>query len=183
MSLEKVIYKIEKEGEEEIKSIELEGEQEVKQILENARKKAEEFAKIKNKETKKLIEILNLQERSIAELEAKKIRLNAQKETLDTTYQECLDALNSIPPDKVLSSLIVKVKKEMPETVSIYSNKRDEEIVRSLSDLNYAGNIESIGGIVAENKDGTMRLDYRYETIASKVWNNSLKEIADKLFG
>jgi len=98
------------------------------------------------------------------------------------TYQECLNALESIPPKKILASLLMKVKKEMPEAVSIYSNKRDEELVRSLSDLNYAGNIESIGGIIAENTDGTMRIDYRYETIASNVWNRSLKEIADKLF-
>ena len=182
MGLEKVIDRIEKEGEKEIKVIELEAKQQADQITKDAREKAQEIAKIKQNETKKLIKNLNIQEKSVAELEAKKIRLNAEKEILDTTYEECLDALNLIPHNKVISSLLVKVKKEMPEAVSIYSNKRDEELVRSLSDLNYAGNIESIGGIMAENIDGTMRLDYRYETIASNAWNRSLKEIADKLF-
>ena len=182
MSLEKVIYKIEKEGEKEIKSIELETKRQAEQIIQIAKKKSQELTKARHSEAEKLIENLRIQEKSIAELEAKKIRLNTEKEMLDATYQECLDALNSISHEKLISSLLNKVKKEMPEATSIYSNKRDEELVRSLSDLNYAGNIESIGGIIAENIDGTMRLDYRYETIASNVWNRSLKEIADKLF-
>lgn len=182
MSLDKVIDRIEKEGEKEVKSIELETKRQVEQIIQIAKKKSQELTKTRHSEAKKLIENLRIQEKSIAELDAKKIRLNTEKEMLDTTYQECLDALNSISHEKLISSLLNKVKKEMPEAVSIYSNKRDEELVRSLSDLNYAGNIESIGGIIAENIDGTMRLDYRYETIASNVWNRSLKEIADKLF-
>jgi V/A-type H+-transporting ATPase subunit E len=182
MSLDKVIDRIEKEGEKEIKSIELESNQQAEQIIQIAKKKSQELAKARHNEAKKLIENLRIQERSIAELEAKKIRLNTEKEMLDATYQECLDALNSISHEKAISSLLNKVKKEMPEAASIYSNKRDEAIVRSISDLKYAGNVESIGGIIAENIDGTMRLDYRYETIASNVWNRSLKEIADKLF-
>jgi vacuolar-type H+-ATPase subunit E/Vma4 len=35
---------------------------------------------------------------------------------------------------------------------------------------------------VAENKDKTMKIDYRYEMIAEIVWDRSLKEIAEKLF-
>jgi len=182
MGLEKVIDKIEKEGEKEIKSIELESKKQAEQIIQDARKKTEEIAKIKNNEIKKIIENLHIQEKSIAELEAKKIRLNTEKEILDITYQECLNALESIPHKNILAFLLAKAKKEMSEAVSIYSNKRDEEIVCSLSDLTYAGNIETIGGIIVENKDKTMRVDYRYETIALNTWNHYLKEIADKLF-
>jgi vacuolar-type H+-ATPase subunit E/Vma4 len=35
---------------------------------------------------------------------------------------------------------------------------------------------------VVENKEKTMKLDYRYEMIAETVWDRSLKEIAEKLF-
>jgi V/A-type H+-transporting ATPase subunit E len=70
----------------------------------------------------------------------------------------------------------------MPEAMYIYSNKRDEPLVRSLSKLTYEDNIDCIGGIVLENKDRTMKLDYRYETIATMIWDRYLGEIADKLF-
>jgi vacuolar-type H+-ATPase subunit E/Vma4 len=39
-----------------------------------------------------------------------------------------------------------------------------------------------LGGIIVENKEKTLKIDYRYETIAELVWERSLKEIAKKLF-
>ena len=183
MGLEKVIEKIEKEGEQEIRRIDHEAEMQAHEILASAKQKADELSIKKTAEWKKHLEHLRIQERSIAELEAKKIRLNAEKDMLDATYQECLDALSTLPHKKILSVLLEKIKKELPEAVYIYSNKRDESIVRSLStSLKYEGTIECIGGVVIENEDKTLRLDYRYESIASNVWNSYLKELASLLF-
>jgi len=182
MGLDSIIGKIEKEAEAEISKIEEETEKEKQQILRDARKRADDASAKKVAEAKKHAESVMIQEISSAELEAKKIRLNTQKEILDQTYRECLAALNSLQHDRILSSLIAKSKKEMPDAVYVYSNKRDEKAVRTVSGLSYAGNIDCIGGLIVENRERTLRLDYRYETIAQAVWNRSLKEIADKLF-
>ncbi len=122
------------------------------------------------------------QEHSGVEIEQKKIRLIAEKDILQITYQECLAALQTLPHEKIISSLLQNMKKEMPESAVIYSNKRDESAVRSQTKLTYGGNLDCLGGIVVENTEKTMKLDYRYETIAATVWDQCLKEIAEKLF-
>ena len=48
----------------------------------------------------------------------------------------------SLPHEKIISSLLKNVKEELPEAAYIYSNKRDEPLVRSLSTLSYGGSIE-----------------------------------------
>ena len=182
MGLDKVIERIEKEGDERGKSVIRDAENQAEQIIQKARKTIDETYALKKQELEKQLKTFRLQEQSGIEIEAKKIRLNAEKEILDMTYQDCLTALQSLPHEKILSSLLKKVKEEMPEAVYIYSNKRDESIVRSLSELTYENNIECIGGIVLENKDRTLKLDYLYETIAMIIWDQYLGEIADKLF-
>jgi vacuolar-type H+-ATPase subunit E/Vma4 len=37
--------------------------------------------------------------------------------------------------------------------------------------------------VITENADMTLTVDFRYETIAAAVWERSLKEIAQNLFG
>lgn len=182
MGLEKVIERIEKEGDEKVKSIIRDAETQAEQIIQKAQKTIDETYAIKKQELEKQLKTFRLQEQSSTEIEAKKICLNAEKEILDMTYQDCLTALQLLPHEKILSSILKKVNEEMPEAVYIYSNKREESLVRSLSKLTYEDNVECIGGIVVENKDKTLKLDYRYETIAMMIWDRYLGEIAYKLF-
>jgi V/A-type H+-transporting ATPase subunit E len=182
MGLEKVIEKIQEDGKEKIKNILKDAEKQVAQILQSKQKMVEELSIKKKQETEKQIESLKNQEESGVEIEAKKIRLNTEKDILNMTYQECLVALSSLPHEKVISSLLKRIKGELPEAAYIYSNKRDAPLVRSLSKLSYGGSIECLGGVIAENKEKTVKLDYRYEMIAETVWDRSLKEIAEKLF-
>jgi V/A-type H+-transporting ATPase subunit E len=182
MGLDKVIERIEKEGDEKAKSIIHDAENQVKDIIKKAKITINETSVRKKQELEKQNETLKTQEQSSIEIEAKKIRLNAQKEILDKVYQDCLNALLSLPHEKILTSFLKKVKEEMPGAMYIYSNKRDEPLVRTISNLTYVNNIDCIGGIVIENKDKTLEIDYRYETIAMMIWDRYLGEIADKLF-
>ena len=182
MGLEKVIEKIEKEGEEKIKNIIQDAKKQAEQTIKNTQKEIDEIAKVKKQELDKKLKLLKIQEKSSIEIEAKKIRLNAEKDILDVTYQECLTALESLQHEKIISSLLKKIKEEMSDAKYIYSNKRDEALVRSLSGLTYENNVDCIGGIIVENKDKTLKIDYRYEIIASMIWDHYLGEIADKLF-
>ena len=182
MGLEKVIERIEKEGEEKVKSIIKDAEKQADQIIKNSKKSIDESSTRKKHELDKKLKLLKIQDQSSIEIEAKKIHLNAEKDILDTTYQECLAELQTLPHEKIISSLLKKIKEEMPDAKYIYSNKRDEPLTRSLSKLVYEENIDCIGGIIVENHDKTLKVDYRYETIASMIWDRYLGEIADILF-
>ena len=178
MGLDKLIDKIQNDASDEIRSIESEAKKQADIILETANRESKELSEKKKNDTTKQINNMLIQEMSSAELEAKKLYLYAQREILETTYKECLEALDSIQHNKALISIISKAKKEMPEAVYVYSNKRDEQIVRTVSGLAYSGNVDCIGGIIVENSNKTLRLDYRYETIAALVWEKNIKEIA-----
>jgi V/A-type H+/Na+-transporting ATPase subunit E len=182
MGLEKIIEKIQKESEEKIRQILQDAETQATQILQEKQKIVEQSIQKKKKELAKQIELFKTQEQSGIDIELKKIRLNAEKDLLNTTYQECLDALASLPHEKILSSLLNKIQKELPEATYIYSNKRDEATVRASSKLTYNGSINCLGGIIVENKERTMKVDYQYETIADLIWEHNLKEIATQLF-
>jgi V/A-type H+-transporting ATPase subunit E len=182
MGLEKVIEKIQNEGKEKITSIIQDAEKQAAQILQTKQKTLEELSVKKKQEIEKQIETLKTQEESGIEIEIKKIKLNAEKDVLNATYQECLNALSTLPHEKMISFLLKKVETELPEAAYIYSNKRDEAIVRAHTKISYGESIETLGGIIVENREKTMKVDYRYETIAEIVWDRSLKEIAEKLF-
>jgi V/A-type H+/Na+-transporting ATPase subunit E len=182
MGLEKVIEKIQKEGKEKVSNIIQDAEKQAAQMLQTKQKAVEELSAKKKQDLEKQISALKTQEESSIDIEIKKIRLNAEKDILNNAYQDCLNALSTLSHETMISFLLKKVEKELPESAYIYSNKRDEQIVRSHTKIYYGGCIETLGGIIVENKDKTLRLDYRYETIAELVWDRSLKEIAEKLF-
>jgi V/A-type H+-transporting ATPase subunit E len=182
MGLDKVIENIQKEGKEKITSILHDAEMQAAQILQSKQKTIDETAVKKRQEQEKQTNLLKTQEASSVEIEVKKIRLNAEKDILTQTYQECLKALSTLPHEKILSVLLKKTQQELPEAAYVYSNSRDEPIVRTLTNIPYGGSIDTLGGIIVENKEKNLKLDYLYETIAELVWERSLKEIAKKLF-
>jgi V/A-type H+-transporting ATPase subunit E len=182
MGLDKVIENIQKEGKEKITSILHDAEMQAAQILQSKQKTIDETAVKKRQEQEKQTNLLKTQEASSVEIEVKKIRLNAEKDILTQTYQECLKALSTLPHEKILSVLLKKAQQELPEAAYVYSNSRDEPIVRTLTNIPYGGSIDTLGGIIVENKEKNLKLDYLYETIAELVWERSLKEIAKKLF-
>jgi len=182
MGLEKVIENIQKEGKEKIQSILQDAEKQTAQLLQTKQKIVDDTAQKKRAELEKQIALLKTQEESSVEIEVKKIRLNAEKDILARTYQECLNALSDLPHEKILSFLLKKAKTELPEAAYVYSNTRDKPLIQSLTTISYGGTIDTKGGIIVENEERNLKLDYRYETIADQIWERSLKEIAKKLF-
>ncbi len=49
--------------------------------------------------------------------------------------------------------------------------------------LAYMGETDCIGGLVIENDDGSIRLDFTYDRILDDVSDQSLKQISEILFG
>lgn len=182
MGLEKVIEQIDQEGNQKISTILHDAEMQAAEILQKTHERLDALSSKRKKETEQHIALMKIQDQSSVDIEAKKIRLNAEKDVLQQTFQESLAALASLPHEKILTILLNNIQKEMPDAAYISSNKRDEFFVRSHSKLTYASTIDCLGGIIVENSNHTMQLDYRYDTIAATVWEASLKEIADTLF-
>ena len=183
MGLDAIVEEIKAKGKAEADRISKEAERDISKIIADAQSQAEKLKAAKQGSVKKEIERLKQQELSSANLEVKRAMLNARKELLDEVYENAKDAISKLPADENLKLLKSIVQKNEANNTRIYSRAKDEPLIKKITKLNYAGEINCIGGIVIENEDGTEYLDFRYETILKNVSEQSLKQVSDILFG
>jgi len=89
-------------------------------------------------------------------------------------------SLNDTEREELLKKLLSKY--EGGDYV-VYSNKRDEPIVKKLTKMPYAGNIECLGGVVLESKDGSFRINLTFDNFIEMVYREKMKDVYEKLFG
>ncbi|MEK6876839.1 MAG: V-type ATP synthase subunit E family protein, partial [Nanoarchaeota archaeon] len=61
----------------------------------------------------------------------------------------------------------------------VYCNKNDAKLVKGFK----AESSDITGGLIAENADGTVRVDYSFDTMLQNVKENELQKISKILFG
>lgn len=183
MSLEKVIDDILNTGKEEARQIVQQGQKERAEQIKTAKDEGQKLLDSKIKESKNLVERTNIQEMARAELESKKIVLGSQKDILDSIYEKALERLGNLPQNETLLRSLISQNQSEVGTGKVYCNEKDAALVRSLVGANFAGTMDCIGGLVIESQDGKMRIDLRYETTLREIWDDSIKEISDLLWG
>ena len=183
MGLETVVKDITDVANAEASKINADADAEVSNILDEARQSAKKIMGDRLAKSEDDIKKLRQQEISSANLEVKRKMLNARKEVLDKVYSQTTDLIANLPSSKNEELLKAIIDKYQGSGAKIYSNKDSEKLVTKLSSLAYAGNIDCIGGVVIENENGTIRLDYTYDIILDSVNDMSMKQISDILFG
>jgi len=183
MALETVLEEIRKKGEEEAKKIREEAEREAEQIIAETKREAENILRKAREEAEKEVERIRKQEISGINLEMKKEELNKKREIVEKVYNKLIErirSLNDIEREELLKKLLSKY--EGGDYV-VYSNKRDEPIVKKLTKMPYAGNIECLGGVVLESKDGSFRINLTFDNFIETVYREKMKDVYEKLFG
>lgn len=183
MTLERVAQAVLERGKSEAEQIVAQAREEKKRMLSEA--KAEGEANIKAAEAQARIEAerRQVQEVARAELEARKISLASQKEALDEVYKRALARLGDLKDNKtILKSLLKANETEWKAGGRVYSGKNDETVVKKIVGSAYSGHVDGAGGIVIESVDGTRRIDLRYDSLLSEVWDDAVKEVADVLW-
>ncbi|HDJ38576.1 MAG TPA: V-type ATP synthase subunit E [Methanosarcinales archaeon] len=189
MGLENVVEDILKSARDQVSTIEAERDSEVMAIIEEAKRTGERITGEKIASAEETVARIRKQEMSGANLEVRRMILNTRKEILDKTYTRSLERLRELDVKPLLRSLI---RAHRGDATRVYSNRQDQPVVEELcnelledrlTDVAYAGNVDCIGGIVLENVDGTIRLDYTFNTIMDEVSERSMKEISTILFG
>lgn len=163
--------------------INAEADAEASRIIEEARQAAKKMMGERLARAEDDIQQLRRQEISSANLEVKRTMLNARKDLLEKVYERTIEKIGSMPETKEEELLKAILSANESSGTRIYSNSESEALVRKLSSLEYGGNIDCIGGVVIENKDGTIKLDYTYDIIFKNVYEQNLKNTSDILFG
>lgn len=180
MALDKVTQNIRAEGRKQAEATLAAARKEAEAILADARRQAEEIRARRAAEATAAAESLGKREVASADLDARRLRLTAERELMAAIRAEAEKRLAALPPAAREAHLKAVVKQANVPNGRVHVAAQDEAIARKLG-LNVAGTFQGLGGVIVESEDGATRENLRYETILEEVWAESLPQVAAKL--
>ena len=180
MGLESVKEEILNTAKEQAQSLIAEARKETNKIMKEADKKIEEMKEKSEAETKKMLDMLKRQELANAELENKKMLLEAKKQVIESVFAEVSKKLGNLEEKKreaYTKKLLERIKKDI-EPAYIYCNKKDAKFLKGFN----VEHINIMGGLIAENKDRTIRVDYSFEALLENIKENEIINVNKMLF-
>lgn len=185
MALDKVVGEIVESARREAAALIQSAEKEREEILSEADEQIARMRKAREKELEEALRRLRRQEISSAELEAKKIVLNKKKEILDRTFAETLIELFAMPSNekKRIYRKIVEVGRKTITRPRVYCAQGEAKLLEGIEGIQEVVEKEMEPGLILENEDGSIRLDYRFRTILQDLWEKELRRISEILFG
>jgi V/A-type H+-transporting ATPase subunit E len=184
MGLDKVVKDISDKVETDCKNILAKATADAAAEKQSAEAQARQIAAAELSKADVIVSKMRQRELSSAKLDVKKAKLNAEKDVLTEVHADFEKRLKALPREKkvdILDKLTGMARKEIPAG-KIYTNAADADLVKS-SGYEYGGNINCIGGILVTSSDGSINLDYTFDSILEDVWSSSMKPVSDILFG
>ena len=189
MGLEEVELDIKKRIESKVAAIKHAAEKEAAQVLEREKNRVRELKKQRDVEIEKLAAEIANRELAAANLSARKLRMDSKKEAIESVYakiREKLLGLEQGKKDEILRKLIERAVGELQNAKYVFCNSSDRNLVEGIArgkGLKIDGTIDCLGGVVVENCDKTIRVDYTYDSLLENFRKGTLKEISEQLFG
>ena len=181
MGLEAVREEIIKNAKEQESALIAEARKEASRIIKDAEAKVREIEEKNEAEAKKSIEAIKKQALASGEMESKKLQLEAKKQAIEMAFEEAKKSLESTDSSKresMTKNLIEKAKKEI-DVACVYCSRADAKFLKGIK----TENADIAGGIIAENKETTIRVDYSFDTLLESVKEFEMQNISKLLFG
>lgn len=183
MAIENVVDEIISQAEKQKREIVSEGSKEAWKILDEAAARAKQRDAQLATETERLLAESERMELSSLNIRLHKITLAAKRSILDEFYRQLrqkAEHMDAAKRKRLLHKLIEKAKKEMPDARYAYCNAKDAPLVKDLLSVKH---IDCMGGVIVENADGTIRINYTFDLLLEQLKEAHINEIAKKLFG
>lgn len=180
MGMEKVREEVLAKAKRQAAQIVAEANRESEAIMKSAEEKAEENKKRAMQESERRISEMNTRELAAAELEAAKMMLDAKKKLMEDAFEEAKSRLAKTPAQERRRHIKTLIEKAKQQT-DIHKVLCAERDINSVEGYKSQPTIIT-GGIIIENKDGTVRVDYSYEALMEKAKEKALKDVANTLF-
>jgi len=185
MALDEVINSITEAARAKAGELIQEAEKEKAAILHQADEKVSTRRLAQQKELEGALKRLKQQEISSAELEAKRVILNAKKDVLDKSFQAALGSLLNMDEGnrgriywKILDGGKTGIK-----SPKVYCPRGESKLISGVSGLSGIEETDMEAGLVLEDVSGKVRLDYRFRILLESVWDKELKNVSNILFG
>ena len=180
MGLEAVKGEIIRSAKQQESALIAEARKEANRIMKEADAKVEELKARSETETKKSGEAIKKQALTMADMESKKMALEAKKQVIEAVFAEVQKRLALLDDKKreiYFKKLLEKASKEL-EVACVYCSKKDAKFVKGFS----MESTEIAGGLIAENNEKTIRVDYSFETLLDMLKEKELQSINKLLF-
>lgn len=187
MGLEKVKQEILDKAQKEASDIIEAAQSEARAIVKSAEKQAHELEELAREGAERASETMKKRGLAAAELELQKQSLSLKNELVEGVFSQAKKELSQLSGRKReghVRSLLGAARKDMEVSV-LYCNGRDAGIVEAAGDgkLRIVNDDKISGGIIAESRDGRLRIDFSYETLLEQAKSKVLGDVAKKLFG
>jgi len=168
MSIETFIYEIENRKKKELERLDSELAAKKAQIHREKETSVKDLQGRYTKEAKAKSERESARIIEAAKLQAKRIlfdAINANLESALTTIREQLKNYTKGPEYRKVLEFIVDIsKKKLGENIVIHCREEDRSILKELG-VTIGSPIQTIGGLIAENTEGTKELDMTFEEL------------------
>ncbi|KDS91823.1 ATP synthase subunit E [Halorubrum saccharovorum] len=190
MSLDTVVEDVRDEARARAEEIREAAESEADEIVAEAEADAERIREERLAEVDRQIDQEREQTLSSAKLEAKQERLGARRDVLEDVYDDVEAAIEGLDGDRrreLTETLLDATLAEFDDDadVAVYTHAEDVELVEELvADRNAEvdGEVDCLGGVVAESDTSRVRVNNTFDSILESVWDDELKNISEQLF-
>ena len=181
MGLETVKEDIIRSAKEQESALLAEARKEAARIMKEAEAKVKEMEDKALAETKKSVEAAKKQAFASAEMESKRILLEAKTQAIEKAFEEArksIDGFDDKKREAYIKRLFETAKKEL-DVAYAYCNKGDAKFIKGVK----TESMGIAGGIIAENNERTIRVDYSFETLLDSIKDLEMQNISKILFG
>lgn len=186
MTLENVVNEIINNAKQEERKIVQEAEMQARNIIEEQNTAMDEQKKLARENAKKLAKEMEKKQLSAYKLELRKQLMQEKANALKIVVEKTIARIKKMPSAKrkrLLKKFVERGRKELPNSKFLYANSKDRKLLGNVSGLKFAGELNVLGGVVLENADKTVQVDYTFERLLEETKEKNLSEIAKKLFG
>lgn len=182
MSLEHVKKELKDHAEQEAHKLVAEAKELAKKEMDHAHEIVDAFETETQAALQKELEVLERRYEASMKLAAKKVLLEKRKQLLEETFEDAKEMIRNLPKaekTKMLSMLFDRAKKEC-SVGKVYCAKQDIAIVKAFAPQ--VVEEAMLGGLVVENKEGTMRIDESFDAMIKDLQEKKLQNVAEILF-
>ncbi|MDI3475655.1 MAG: V/A-type H+/Na+-transporting ATPase subunit [Thermococcaceae archaeon] len=199
---ELIIQEIQREAEQKIQYLLSEAREEAEKIKEEARKRAEARAEWILRKAQTQADVEKQRIIANARLEVRKKRLELQEELIREVLAALRDRLAELPEEEYFETLVSlgaeAVRELNMDELVVRSNERTLGLLKSHSrkfrsrlaeksgrkvKIKWGDPVNTIGGLVVESVDGSVRVDNTFEARMERFESELRASIAKALFG
>ncbi|HVL88197.1 MAG TPA: hypothetical protein VM681_09390 [Candidatus Thermoplasmatota archaeon] len=179
MALENVVDGIRAQARSEADAQAAKARAEAEALLAAAREKAAKFREQRSRELADEIVRVSRRERAAAELESRRLKLEAEKALLAALRAAAETRLRELPPEvRARHVKQLAARAGIPGGRLVVSEK-DRAAAEKLGGPVTTGAF--LGGVVVDAPDGSTREDLRYESLLDEIWQANLKDVVSVL--